>query len=120
MSDSGLLHKYNITVNLEGYKGELTPYRINWLRQIEGDFYETGMTGLKWPFDLGTGYIVKITDDNVTPLSCTMYFTVEEYKLIDLFKSLHMDENIARERVYKKRIEEYEQVCCSDSVVNKC
>lgn len=82
MPDTIMLRDLGITlkVNLPNFKGETTEYEATWMRNILGDIFEMAFGVTIW--------LVHIQDSIITPLSCTMYFSEEECRILELGKSL--------------------------------
>lgn len=82
MADVVMIRDLGITlkVNLPNSKGETTEHEATWMRNILGDIFEMAFGVTIW--------LVEIRDSAITPLSCTMYFTEAECRMLDLGKSL--------------------------------
>jgi hypothetical protein len=96
-----------IKVNIpDGIGKEYTEYNINWANNIEGHFYECGVTQCK---DSGsTIWLMHIANGVITPISCTCYLSEKEYSAIKLCERLCLSKDKVMNNILLKRIEEYE------------
>ena len=69
-----------IKVNLPDFNGTMEEYQATWMRNVHRDIYEMAFGVTIW--------LVRIKDELITPLSCTMYFTEDECRSLDLGRSL--------------------------------
>jgi len=105
MADVIMIRDLGITlkVNLPNAKGETTEREATWMRNILGDIFEMAFGVTIW--------LVHIQDSIITPLSCTMCFTEQESKMLELGKSLgiYYNSNYSDliETILKRRANEF-------------
>ena len=89
---------------------------VNWLRQIKDTFYEVGISPMR-ELNAGSLWLVKIENETIIPVSCTIYYTIEEKRQYDLAQKLKLDLTLIHERILQERIKN-EQTRSNDNTSN--
>jgi hypothetical protein len=100
MQEAVLIDNLNLEVPIPDFFGKTSVLKATWVRHVEREIFEMAFGITSWLVEIKEGKIP-------IPLSCTLYFSDKEYRLISLCESLNMSQFEIREKIYKERISEY-------------